>query len=345
MPNFQITLVNTALLQRLHRDGDWDTHVFKQMTNYIKCKERKVLETITDDTAMYEYLGCTDEKCQNQTLDNAQRDICDNNTISFGTYLIKNDSIRSYIVMKQFINSFYSPFHILLLKSVYQQLVTSRFDLGSSSVENCDDTSNTNNFVDYWMIEETGANNTALSNSNVSQTFLRINYTAKCSIVSMMQVFRNHLFTFSDLSSNWTFTVCAEGLCENLESDFETIFSYFIVISDFIQLYLLQNFTGWYKSLAANQIYHTLSQRSLALGYTEEDFTCDELFSKPWKGILTSHSSIEEVFFTSPKTSVSTCLDQGNTDNNMIVRGKAIVPSYRVCRCESFGVWCTNKYD
>ena len=318
---FQITLVNTALLQRVHQDGDWGSHVLKQMTNSIKSKMRALEALTVDGTVLYGYLGCTDDNCRNQTLDNAQKHICDNNTISFGTYLIKNDSISAYNVMAQFKNSSNSPFHALLLKFVYNHIANSEFGL-NGAVGNCGDSSNTNNLVDHWMVVETGADDTSLSNFNMNQTYLRINFTTKCSTVSMTQVFKNHLLKFSNLSTMWNFTVCSDSNCEHLQSNFGTILSYFVVISDFIQLYMLQNFAAWYKDLAVNQIYHTLSQKSLALGYTEKFTTCNGLFSTARKGIVTSHSTIEEVFFTSPKLSVSTCLDQGDTDNNMIVRGR-----------------------
>ena len=319
---FQITLVNTALLQRVHHDGDWGSHVLKQMTNSIKCKMRALEALTVDDTVLYGYLGCTDDNCRNQTLDNAQKHICDNNTISFGTYLIKNDSISAYTVMAQFKDSNNSPFHVLLLKFVYNHIANQEFGL-NGAVGNCDDSSNTKNFVDHLMVVETGADDTSLSNFNMNQTYLRINFTAKCSTVSMTQVFKNHLLKFVNLSTMWNLTICSESHCEHLQSDSRTILSYFVVIGDFIQLYLLENFAAWYKDLAVNQIYHTLSQKSLALGYTEEFTTCDGLFSTARKGIVTTHSTIEEVFFTSPKLSVSTCLDQGDTDNNMIVRGRS----------------------
>ena len=288
------------------------------MAKVVKSKIDALEALSVDDTALYKYLGCTDDNCHNQTLDNAQKDICDNRTIPFGAYLIKNDSISAYTVRSQFKNSSISPFHVHLLKSVYNNIANAE----PVDVANCDDISNRDNLVVYWMVEATVGDNASLSNSNLSHTYLKISLTTQCSTVSVTQVFRNHMLSFSNLSATWNFTVCSESVCEQLKDDFETVLSYFVVISDFIQLYLFQNFAPWYKNLAINRIYHTLSQRSIAMGYTETFNSCNILFSADRKGIVTSHSTIQEVFFTSPKLSVSTCLDQGNTDNNMIVRGR-----------------------
>lgn len=319
--------MNTEVIQRLYENGGWDSYIFKQIPNYIQTKIRRLGELV-DDGALYEYLGCVDENCDNQTLAVAQQEICDNHTVSFGTFLQQNPGVRTYSVMLHFNNSVTLSAKVLLMKSVYQHLITSKFDL-SDKREHCD-TGISNIMYDfYWVVEVAERYNDTLqyslnNNTVESQTYLRINLTSACSIFSVTQTLTTHLLTFSSSPANWSFFVCNEGTdtpCQGIVGDFETILSYFMVISDFVD-HLVKNVADLYKSLQSSQIYHTVSQKSLALGYSEGILVCDKIFKSVVKGILTSHSRLDEVFFTSPKISVSTCLEQGNTDNNMIVRSK-----------------------
>ena len=313
------------LIERLYRYGGWDSYIFSQLPHFIQNTINKLKQTANDETDLYNYLGCVDENCDNHGVELAQQNSCDNISISFGEFLKQSNESRAQTVTEDFKNSASTSAKVSLLKSVYQQLMRPKFDI-PDSVNTCD---NNGNFDFYWIVQMKDNNDPlpdAVNNaSDKEEAYFRVNLTTECSLMSVTNFFTNSMLNFSDWPmANWSFSICSgdDDSCQEIEGDFETILSYFLLISEFVQLFLLQNFVGLSKSHAENQIYYTKPQKHLAVGYTEQSSGCGGVSSKVIKGILKSHSRLEEVLYTSPKLSLSTCLDQGNTDNNMIVRGK-----------------------
>ena len=330
----QLTVLNTELIQRLHRHGGWDAYIFEQVPKYVQNVINKLEEVVKDETVLYDYLGCIEQNCDNHVSTIAQQSLCDTQYISFGNYLRQNSSSLVQTVLTSFTNIANKSTKVLLLKSIYQHLMNSVFDV-SDNIASCDATlDETYNF--YWKTQLKVNNsdtlkemleNTFPNNSNNNLSYVRINLTEECSLVSVISILSNYMLKFSKWPMTiWSFAVCSadagNGGCEEIEADFDTILSYFLVIRDFVQIFVLPSFANLSQAVHVNSIYHTKSQRELALGYTLGISECTETLGKTVKGILQSHSSFEDVFYSSPKIVVSTCLEQGNSDNNMIVRGK-----------------------
>ena len=326
----QLTVLNTELIQRLYHHGGWDKYIFHQVPKHVQNVVHHLEET-TDETALYDYLGCLDDTCDNLTYQYAQQASCDSQNVSFGNYIRHANNSRSKVVLTSLKNDVDRPTKFIFLKSIYQHLINSVFDMSDNIVE-CQHIKEGYTF--YWKLEQKQNSTDSLedtltyniTNSSSTNKFnIRVNLTSGCSLVSVVSVLYNQMIQFPGLPSrNWSFSICREdtNLCEEIESDFDTILSYFLVLSDFLQIYLLQFLVSILQSSPINSIYHTKSQRDLALGYTTSLSGCNDVVRDKVKGILQSHSSFEDVFYSSPKIVISTCLEQGNSDNNMIVRGK-----------------------